>query len=277
LELSVPLFDGLSLLTDPSTGAGRYPTARLQKGLLLADGGRSLAEEGVGFGVPILKRGAVTVFPGSVDLAAHRSSGRWEVTAAYEMNLVERLAKPGGGRVKSDTLHAAKNALAALHRRSRLLRGPLTATSATLRRAFGWETAYEETASWATLTVTHAIRGELGTIDITVDMTGLPSDGVTEVVLMNEQGARYFDRYRDSSGADLHGAEIGTWNEVHAEKASFVSDAHAVAFTLGQADGARLNRGRELIGSRLAWSGFGYSLPPVFGRFSYRLSIDRVS
>jgi hypothetical protein len=276
LELSVPLFDGLSLFTDPSTGAGRYPTTRLQKGLLLADGGRSLAEEGVGFGVPILKRGAVTVFPGSVDLAAHRIGALWEVTATYEMNLIERLAKPGGGRVKSDALHAAKNALAALHRRSRLLRGPLTAASAALRRAFGWETTYEEMASWATLTVTHAIHGELGTIDITLDMTGLPLDDVTQVVLMNEQGARSFDRYRDSSGADLRGAEIGTWNEVQAEKASFVSDAHAVAFTLGQGDGARLNRGRELIGSRLAWSGFGYSLPPTCGRFSYGLTVERV-
>jgi hypothetical protein len=276
VELSVPLFDGLSLLTDPSRRATGYPTARLQKGLLLADAGHSLAEEGVGFGVPILKRGVATVFPGSVELGVSRAGELWEVTAAYEMNLVERLAKPGGGRMQSDTLHAAKNALAALHRRSRLLRGPLTATSATLRRAFGWVTTYEETASWATLTVTHAICGELGTIDITVDMTGLPSDGFTEVVLMNEQGARHFDRYRDSNGTDLHGAEIGTWERVDAEKASFVSDAHAVAFTLRQIDGARLNRGRELIGSRLAWSGFGYSLPPTCGRFSYGLSIGRV-
>ena len=275
----MPLFDGLSLLTDPSRRATGYPTARLQKGLLLADRGHSLAEEGVGFGVPILKRGVVTVFPGSVELAAQRicSGAVWEVTAAYHMNLIERLAKPGGGRVRSDALHTTKNALAALHRRSRVLRGPLTAASATLRRAFGWVTTYEEISSWATLTVTHTIRAELGTIDITVDMTGLPPDGFTEIVLMNEQGAHHFDRYRDSGGADLRGAAIGTWDQVGAETASFVSDAHAVAFSLGQVDGARLNRGRELIGARLAWSGFGYSVPPTCGRFAYSLSIERTS
>jgi hypothetical protein len=276
VELSIPLFDGLSLRTDPLRRATGWPTARLQKGLLLADGDDDLAEEGVGFGVPILKRGAVTVFPGSVELTAQRTGSLWEVTATYEMNLVERLAKPGGARVRSDALHAGKNALAALHRRSRLLRGPLTATSVALRRAFGWVTTYEETRSWATLAVVHTIRGELGTVDVTVDTNGLPADDVTEVVLMNEQGARSFDRYRDSSGADLRGAQIGTWARVAAEKASFVCEAHAVAFTLGQMDGARLNRGRELVGSRLAWSGFGYCLPPVCGRFAYGLTIERL-
>ena len=277
MELSIPLFDGLSLRTDPMGRATGYPTARLQKGLLLADGENDLAEEGVGFGVPILKRGAVTVFPGAVELTAQHSNSLWEVTATYQMNLVERLAKPGGARVRSDTLHAAKNALAALHRHSRLLRGPLSATSVALRRAFGWVTTYERTRCWATLAVVHTIRGELGTIDVTVDTNGLPRDDVTEIVLMNEQGARSFDRYRDSSGADLRGVQIGTWDRVAADKASFVCDAHSVAFTLGQMDGARLNRGRELIGSRLAWSGFGYCLPPVCGRFGYGLTVERLT
>jgi hypothetical protein len=276
VELSIPLFDGLSLRTDQSAGAGKYPTARLQKGLLLADGDHDLAEEGVGFGVPVLKRGVVTVFPGSVELAAHRAGEFWEVTAAYEMNLVERLAKPGGGRVRSDALHAAKNTLAALHRRSRLLRGPLAVTSAALRHAFGWVTTYEETPSCATLSVTHTIGVDAGTMDVSVDLTGLRGDEFTEVVLMNEQGARCFDRYRDSSGADLRGVDIGTWDPVAAAKASFVCDARSVAFSLGQIDGARLCRGRELVGSRLAWSGFGYSLPPICGRFSYRLKVERL-
>jgi hypothetical protein len=276
VELSIPLFDGLSLHTGQSAGAGKYPTARLQKGLLLADGDHDLAEEGVGFGVPVLKRGVVTVFPGSAALTTQRAGELWEVTATYEMNLVERLATPGGSRVRSDALHAAKNALAALHRRSRLLRGPLTVTSAAVRRAFGWVTTYEEMPSCATLSVRHVISAGTGTIDVSVDLSGLPGDEFTEVVLMNEQGARCFDRYRDSGGADLHGGDIGTWDQVAAAKASFVCDARSVSFSLGQRDGARLCRGRELVGSRLAWSGFGYSLPPIRGRFSYRLTIERL-
>ena len=76
-------------------------------------------------------------------------------------------------------------------------------------------------------------------------------------------------------GASLQGAEIGTWDEVDAAAASFVCAAHRVAFSVGQVPGARLSRGRELIGSRLAWSGFGYSVPPTARRLSYGVRIER--
>jgi len=63
---------------------------------------------------------------------------------------------------------------------------------------------------------------------------------------------------------------------VSAAKAGFVSTAHKLAFSLGQVEGARLSRGRELIGARLAWSGFGYSLAPVPGEFTYDVRIERI-
>ena len=72
----------------------------------------------------------------------------------------------------------------------------------------------------------------------------------------------HFDRYRDTSGISLQGDEIGCWDEVNAEEAWFESSTRQIAFRLGQVKGARLFRGRELIGSRLAWAGFGYSFPP---------------
>jgi hypothetical protein len=96
------------------------------------------------------------------------------------------------------------------------------------------------------------------------------------VAVMNEQGARPFDCYRESNGISLRGMEIGTWDEVTAEEASFISTAHGLGFSLRQVPGARLYRGRELIGDRLAWSGFGYSIPPTVTRFTYDLRIGRV-
>jgi hypothetical protein len=277
MELSIPLPGGLSLkIADHSGDADGYPTKRLQKGLLLLDGHQELAEEGVGFGVPVLKRGVQTIFPGEMELAWGRSGPVWEVTAVFGMDLVERLARPGGASLQSGVLYAAKDSLAALHRRVPPLRVPLTTASSTLRRVFGWVTTYEQARACAQLTVTYTVDGEHGKIGVAVDLTGLPGD-ITEVVVMNELGGRHFDRYTDADGIDLHGDEIGTWDEVSAAKAGFQSTAHKVAFSLGQVDGARLSRGRELIGSRLAWSGFGYSLPPTPGAFTYEVRIERMS
>ena len=172
----------------------------------------------------------------------------------------------------SRALYAAKDALAALHRRSPRLRGLLTATSLGLRRRFGWETTYREAGYHVPVPVTYSIRsadagadipsrvsadggperhsveGELARVAVSLDLTGLGGRGFTEVVVMDELGARHFDRYEDSDGRVLRGDEIGTWDEVTAARASFVSTAHRVAFSVGQVEGARLFRGRELVG-----------------------------
>ena len=124
--------------------------------------------------------------------------------------------------------------------------------------------------------MTYTVDSRTGKIDVEVDTNDLSTDSITEVVVMNEQGAHHFDRYRDSGGTCLRGKEIGCWDEVTAEEASFISSTHRVAFTLERVKGARLFRGRELIGSRLAWSGFGYSFPPAVERFSYAVKIERV-
>ena len=75
------------------------------------------------------------------------------MTAAFQMDLVERLAGPDARKLSSPPLYAAKNALAGLHRRTPVLRAPLTGLSNALRRSFGWETTFEETGEAATLTL----------------------------------------------------------------------------------------------------------------------------
>ena len=248
---------------------GAYPVARLQRGLLLRHDGDDLIEEGVGFGVPILKRGAQTIFPGGMDLRLD-GEAPWSATATFEMNLVERLTGGSGGPA-SRSFYVLRDVLAAVHRRCPPLRGLLTASSNAMRRRFGWQTTFEQVATCALVKVVYRVDTE-ALVHIAVDVGELPA-GVTEVVVMNELGARHFDRYRDSGGACLRGAEIGTWVRVTAAEASLCSAAAGVSFSLAQAQGARLYRGWELVGSRLAWSGFGYSLGAAAGRFAYDLRL----
>lgn len=270
MELNIPLMNGLALrIADEPAGEAPYPTRRLQKGLLLFARGEDLAEEGVGFGVPVLKRGVQTIFPGTMKLAWEDDGAERQVTAVFGMDLVERLAGAEGVPVQSGALYAVKDSLAALHRRSPALRGLLTATSNTVRRALRWETTFEAIEPVGHVIVRFTVRGAEGVVDVAVDLRGLRKDGLTEVVVMNEQGARRFDRYRDADGVALDGHLIGAWHEVRAAEARFVDTGDGVAFSLRQAPGARLFRGRELIGTRLAWSGFGYSLPPSLEGFAY--------
>ena len=273
--------DGLEVrITDEPLAAGpagrrTYPTRRLQRGLVLFDRGHDLSEEGVGLGVPVLKRGLQTVFPGGMELAVTTEDGVWQATATYSMDLVERLTARGGGVVRPRSVYAAKDALAAVHRRVPALRRPLTATSNAMRRRLGWQTVYEPVGRVATIPVTYTVRSGGDLVSIAADLTNVPVGAVTELVLMNELGAGPFDRYEDSSGASLTGAAIGTWDEVNAATACFASSRGGPAFTLARVPGARLLRGREAVAGRLAWAGFGYSMRPGVSGLAYEVRIER--
>lgn len=278
MVIDIPLFQGLSLkIADALDGKKAYPTGCLQKGFLLLDQGQELAEEAVGFGVPVLKAGLQTIFPGAIILTCLRRGSIWGITAVFKLNLVERFSRGGNKNVESRLFYAVKNFLAAVIRRLPFLSGLLTATSSMLRRMFNWETTYADAGFSTEVKVTYTIEAETGKVGAEIDTSGLPPT-ITEVVVMNEQGARYFDRYRDTSGVSLSKEEIGCWDEVNAEEAWFESSAPPqVAFRLAQVKGAQLFRGRELIGSRLAWSGFGYSFPPSIKRLCYEMRIERLS
>lgn len=276
MDITFPLSSETCLKIGPIAKDGEtYPTSRLQKGLILIANGQELVEEGVGFGVPVLKFGVKTIFPGAIELADLNGSQDQEVTAVYRMNLEERLTGQNLRSVQSQSLYRIKNHLADVYRHFPATRRALTALSNVLRRGFGWQTTFEEAGCDYTVKVYYHVDRQAGIISVDVDTADLPQNEMTEVVVMNEQGARYFDTYSDSSGAFLHGEAIGSWDEVTAESASFLNHTHRLAFTLQRISRARLFRGRELIGSRLAWSGFGYCLSPTRQHFSYRLKVER--
>ncbi len=265
------------LFRDPEAGPPGYPTGRIQKGLVLALDGVDLVEEGLGFGVPLLKFGPETVFPGGATLRTGRDGDKMVVRVDFDLNLVERVGVLGGRGARSGAFRRARGFFSGLHREYPPLRGAIALAAGGLRFALGMESRFEEVASMGTANVVYTIRPREGIINTSVDLSDLKRDGCTEIIVANEQGASFFDRYRDSSGAAREGREIGTWDETGAQEASLIDPRHGIAFTLGRLPGARMFRGRELAVGRLAWSGLNYALPPGTAGFAYDIGIGASS
>jgi hypothetical protein len=275
--IDLPLTDGISLqIASGSNGGKAYPTTRIQKGLVLFCDGQDLSEEAVGFGVPVLKRGLQTIFPGEVELYPHESSALNKFSARYKLNLEEKIARSGTGTINNRLIYAGKNILAALIRRLPIIRELLTGTSNLLRSTFGWETTYEPTGFYTFITINYTIDANAGRILVELIGGDFISESISEIIVMNEQGAHHFDQYQEAGGIAARGNEIGCWDEVLAANAAFISSQQQISFSLPQVNGARLYRGRELIGTRLDWSGFGYSFPPGLHHFSYEINIKRL-
>lgn len=277
MEIIIPTAQGVHLkITDRREKLGAYATSSLPKGLLLVLDGLELAEEAVGFGFPVIKRRLQTIFPGELLLTSQQTGSAREITAQFRMNRVEKISRPGTKTVENRSLYAMKNLLAAVIRSLPSVRGLLTSASSLLRKLFSWETTYTDAGFSTWVTVITTIDEDTGKISVEVDASAIPAE-ITEVAVMNEQGAHFFDHYGDSSGMRLEGEAIGCWDEVTAEEAWFESRARSVAFRLRLVEGARLFRGRELVGNRLAWAGFGYTFQPSIRKLRYELKIERLA
>ena len=277
MKIDFPLSNGITLQITSGTNRGTsYPAGRIQKGMVLWYKGQDLSEEAVGFGVPILTRGLQSIFPGEVELYPHEGSSPIKFTARYKLNLEEKIARSGSGTIHNHLFYATKNMLAGLIRRLPLVRGLLTGTSNLLRSTLGWETTYEPNGFFTYIALTYTIDAAAGKILVELIGQDFIPAGTSEVIVMNEQGARHFDLYQDADGISKRGNEIGCWDEVLAASASFINSKNQISFSLPQVSGARLFVGRELIGSRLAWSGFGYSFPPTLDHFGYEITLKRL-
>jgi hypothetical protein len=277
MKKDIFLANGIQLqIASGSRRSASYPTSVMQKGLVLLENGLDLSEEAVGFGVPILKRGLQTIFPGEVELTEQDESPLERITARYTMNLQERIAGKDHVTINNPLLYASKNSLAAAIRNIPKLRRLLMGTSSLLRSSLGLATVYISDGFYMYLTLTYTANAETGKVVVELKGGEHISSSISEIILMNEQGAHHFDRYQDSNGINQSGNEIGCWDQVQAAEASFIDNTHQLSFSLHQVKGASLYRGREMVDDRLAWAGFGYIFPPSLQHFSYELTIKRL-
>jgi len=251
-------------------GTGCFPTSRIQKGLVLEMGNQDLSEEGVGFGLPVLKLGLQPVFPGSWSMSVREDKGRCLINADFEMNLTAVVARRDK-IIDSGLFYLARDTFSRIHREHPRFRNWISISSRMLKKKLDLEEIFTEMPNIGFVGASYLISDSR----IDVELRFPRVDGCTELIALNEQGADRFDTYQDSSGLVLKGEEIGSWNQIEADYASFVDPADDLVFTLKRIDGARMFRGREKATDSLAWSGLAYVLPPGVEKFAYSIELGR--
>ena len=254
-----------------AAGSGSYPASRIQKGLVLGLNDRDLSEEGVGFGVPVLKFGLESVFPDSWRMSAENHDGFFLIKADFRMNLVARMAK-NNDIINNHVFCWAREKLSKIHREDSRLRGGMSFLSGILRRTFDLEDTFCKIPTLGFVVVTYMIIGSRIDVELKFPLV----KGCTELIVLNEQGASCFDTYMDTDSRILMGKEIGSWDEANAKYASFIDPFDKLSFTLKSVEGARMFRGREMATNRLSWSGLAYILPPQREKFAYSIRIGRL-
>jgi hypothetical protein len=131
-------------------------------------------------------------------------------------------------------------------------------------------------------TVTMTIRPP-DAVDVEVDLRDLP-EGWERVYVMNEQGARAFNRYRRSDGRILDGRTVGIWEEAEAPFGCWESAAAELRFCVETQPGQPGFVGRERYVQyhamgiyRLSWAGIDLEIDPPALSVSYTVRIEDVS
>ncbi len=259
-----------SLVLPEGASEGEGLTAGLEKGLCLFRNGRDLSEEGMGFGAPVVVAGNRTYLSFDAPLTLPTSS-------AFHWRKIFRLNAVGCLTRRDRPIEAAAPYIM-MEMKARLYKSilPLQSMVMSLRSNLGLRGAkltFLETEPLASIAVEYRIldKGAEITVDLS-EITKLP-DGAN-VYVLNEQGARSFSVYTETGGRILQDRSIGGWARVKASRAAFHAPAEAVSFSLCQAPGADLYRGRESDNIELSWSGLNYDVSRFTGGlFGYKVEL----
>jgi hypothetical protein len=244
--------------------------ATLQKGLVLVLDGKELVEEGVGFGVPVVKFGDNTHFSSSALTFISKNEEHPTLVKSFSIDTVSR-KRIWKGPYIDDGFYSLLQGLfeeAYLRRkRQRLFFDKIME----LRNVLKINTEFVKVKPRGTINLKYSVLPEL--IRIEVDLSALDSTGRREILILNEQGSSFFRKYFDSDGLVLFDKQIGAWEPVEAAEASLSDIRGNTGFMLKNKDGGRLYRGSEKVKERFSWSGLNYSLPKDARFFTYEIAL----
>jgi hypothetical protein len=264
---TVPLSKSVAIRVYKDARPHNWKIAQLQKGLILVCGGSEKVAEGAGFGLPVLVCSNETYFSGTSVVHVSRNDDQWLIRKEF---LMDRVARNNFRNAKLQN----RGARFLLGRLSRLYQEQpqfrfLTFKKLTKKIHIG--TSFIETAQSARVTVTYKI--DEGKIQVNADFRNVRTDGLEKIFVLNEQGSTFFQRYTDSEGNELMGAQIGAWDEVHSKWAALHSRKDKSGFRLWKNSDAILRRGREYVEGSLDWVGLDYEISSGKASFDYTIEI----
>jgi hypothetical protein len=240
--------------------------APLQKGLVMVFNGMELVEEGMGFGVPVVKYNNKTYFSSSAYCSINDTESGIRVSKLFFLDTISRknVAK---SFYLNDTLYRLFHSLFEKVYLGSKRSLPFFSKIMELRQVMGIQTKFIKVEPKGAIVVNFLILPTL--IKVQVDLSSLDKVGCEEILVLNEQGSTFFSKYSDSEGLKLSDAKIGAWDKVKAENASLAYVKGSVVFSLEKQNGSLLFRGWEKTRGRFAWTGLSYSLPPKVSLFEY--------
>jgi hypothetical protein len=261
----------LELRVYPDARPGNLEIASLHKGLILVRSGVELVEEGAGFGVPVARFRDKTFFSGSASLTLLEEGPPPVIQKSYVLDTVSVRSLRGGGRVSDALYHPLHRAFT----RAYLLRPGIRRLLNRVieaRKAVGVTTRFVKASPRGAVDVRYTIRE--GLIEVEADLGGV-SEGCEELVMLNEQGASTFRRYRDDGGLNLLDDEMGAWDRIEAPGGTLSDAEGKLSFSIEKPGSSQvMYRGREKARDRLSWTGFALSLRPG-GSVRYVIRLGR--
>jgi len=246
-------------------------TAPLQKGLVLVLDGRELIEEGVGFGLPVVKYDDKTYFSSAAQTWLQADSDPPTLVKTFSFDTISR-KRFGKDSYVNDRFYASVHRFFEKAYLTRNEMAPAFNAIMELRKAMKIETDFVRVPSRGKVKVKYTCFPDL--LRVQVDFSELHKEGCREILVMNEQGSNFFTKYTDSNGLLLIGRRIGPWQKVKATKASLSDRKDTLSFTLENLDSADLFRGWERTKGRFSWAGLGYSLSPTISGLGYNIGLS---
>ena len=238
--VTLQLTDRLSVRIYEDCRPNCLETGALQKGLVLMFDGIELIEEGVGFGVPIVKYEDKTFFSSTAEVSTRKVGSEYILTKVYTLDTVS-LKKFGQTSYIDDGLYSPlRKTFQMLYLKHKKLT-PIFNKVMELRDLANIKTEFVVVKPRGTITVTYDCQPKA--IHIQADFSKVELNKCREILMLNEQGSGTFQKYTDSNRSNLLGSKIGAWEKITAKQASLMSVNGQISFSLQNGGGVIIFQG----------------------------------